>query len=257
MIYVHSQWKKTYHRQMRKVDYLTYGRDVEFGVNIFTQSLPVLISLLVGSVPILLLPMPELYRSLLFVAISIGLLYFLNETIRWISERTYSVALRKNRSKTKSVSAYSLLGLVIVTGGYFIFIVPYPHPDFSYDDLALGVLYSLLYAELAAIGMVATIRSETNTKQVSNEIKEFLELKENFEQGPQNIEVEDPKKLVSLARSIEKSIRTEPASGTKGVADRLEIWADGFEKEDDFLGREEKINSREFSELADDLNTLQ
>lgn len=241
---------------MRKIDYLTYGRDAEFSGNLFTQTLPVLISLIIGSVPLLSLPLSEFAQSLLFGVISLILLVFLYLTISWISERTYSVSLRNVRSRILSVCAYSILGGVVISGGYLAFVAPYPHPNFSVADLTLGIVYSLLYAELAAVGLVATVRSETRTKQVSEDIEEFLNLAKGIKEGTRNVEEDAPERLVRTARSIADSIREEPASGTKNVAERLTTWADEFEDEDDFVGREERISSDEFSELADDLCTL-
>ncbi|WP_157572969.1 hypothetical protein [Halogranum rubrum] len=139
---------------------------------------------------------------------------------------------------------------------YIVFIAPHPHPEFTVADFALGTVYSLLYAELAAVGIVTTVRSETRTKRVSEDIKELLELAKGIEQGTRNVEEDTPEKVVQLARSIADSIREEPASGTKEIAERLTTWADEFEGEDDFIGREEQIGSDEFSELANDLCTL-
>lgn len=241
---------------MRKIDYLTYGRDAEFSGNLFTQTLPVLISLIIGSVPILSVPLSEFVQSLLFGVISLILLILLYLTISWISERTYSVELRNIRSRIVSVCAYSLLSGVIISGGYIVFIAPYPHSDFSVADIALGITYSLLYAELAAVGLVAAVRSETRTKQVSKDIERFHDLAMRMGEGTRNVEEDEPEKLVQVARSIADSIKEEPASGTKEIAERLATWADEFEDEDDFVGREEQISSDKFSELTNDLYTL-
>lgn len=241
---------------MKKIDYLTYGRDVEFSANLFTQTLPVLISLIVGSVPILSVPASVSIRALLFGTISLVLLTSLYITIRWISGRTYSVGLRNTRSRILSVCAYSLLGGIVISGGYILFVAPHSHPDFTIADLTLGVLYSLLYAELAAIGLVATVRSETRTKQVSEEIDEFIQLANEIEKGTKDLGESAPEDLVLLARSIVDTIEEEPASGTREVAERLDSWADRFEDMDDFVGREKKIRSDEFSKLTDDLCAL-
>ncbi|WP_224268356.1 hypothetical protein [Haloprofundus salinisoli] len=144
----------------------------------------------------------------------------------------------------------------IISGGYIAFVAPRAYLDFSVADVTLGIVYSLLYAQLAAVGLVTTIRSEVRTKQVSENIEEFLNLSTRIEKGTRDVEEDAPKRLVQLARSIADSIREEPASGTEEVAERLTRWAAKFEDEDDFVGREEQIRSEEFSELANDLYIL-
>jgi len=238
---------------MRKFDYLTYGRDVEFSTNIFTQTLPVLISLVIGSTPILVLPLSKSGQLLLFSLLSVLLFGILFLTVRWISKRTYSVELRNSRSQVLSVFSYSILGGAVILAGYCAFIVPHPHPDFWITDALLGVVYSLLYAELAAVGLVATIKTEGRSGLVSEKIEEFVELSQRIEQGTKNVDEDTPQKLVRLARSIADSINEEPASGTKELADRLNKWATKFEEEDDYIGRENMIASEEFSDLTDDL----
>ncbi len=240
---------------MRKFDYLTFGRDVEFFGNLFTQTLPVLISLVIGSAPILFLPLSELSQSLLFGIVALFLLIALFLTVSWISNQTYSIVLRNVKARLISVCAYSVLGGVIVFCGYYAFITPYPHPEFALPDVLLGTVYSLLYAELAAIGLVTTIKSESQNR-ITEEIQEFLELSEKMEQGTTEVGEDTAERMVQLARSIEQSINDEPASGSKKVADRLSTWVAEFENEDDFVGREKLVGSDEFSELANDLCTL-
>ncbi|WP_271915033.1 hypothetical protein [Halorubrum ezzemoulense] len=166
------------------------------------------------------------------------------------------MGLRGLKPRIISFSLYLLLGSTVILAGYLMFVAPHPHPDFSLPDLLLGVSYSLIYAELAAIGLVATVQSERRGNQLSEEIKKFRILAKEIENGPEGIDENTPENLVQLGRSIADSISDEPASGVEDLDERLTIWVNEFEEEVDFIGREQKVKSEEFSDITDDLYTF-
>lgn len=241
---------------MRKLDYLTYGRDTEFGIGLATQTVPVFFSLVIGSVPIFSLPLNSQNRSLLFGLSSLFFAYILYKTIGWISDRTYSVGLRGFRPRIMSFSLYLLMGTIVILAGYLMFVAPHPHPDFSLPDLLLGVSYSLIYAELAAIGLVATVQSEGRRNKLPEEIKKFRILAKEIEEGPKGVDENTPENLAQLGISIADSISDEPASGVEDLDERLTTWVNKFEEETDFMGRKQRVKSDEFSDITDDLYTF-
>lgn len=163
------------------------------------------------------------------------------------------MTLRGLRPRIISFILYWLLGTVAILIGYLLFIFPHPHPDFSIPDLLLGVSYSLIYAELAAIGLLATVRPEKRETRLSEEIRKFRKLAKEVKEGPKKVDEDTSDNLAQLGRSIADSISDEPASGTKGLDERLTTWVNEFEEETDFIGRKEKIKSDEFSDITDDL----
>ncbi|WP_143421131.1 hypothetical protein [Halorubrum ezzemoulense] len=166
------------------------------------------------------------------------------------------MALRGLRPRIISFSLYWLLGTIVILAGYLLFIAPHPHPDFSMPDLLLGISYSLIYAELAAIGLLATVRSERSENQLSEEIKKFRKFAKEIEEGPKGVDEDTSKNLTRLGESIADSIDDEPASGIKDLDERLTTWVDEFEEETDFIGRKQKVKSDEFSDITDDLYTF-
>ncbi|MDB2239241.1 hypothetical protein [Halorubrum ezzemoulense] len=229
---------------------------MEFSTNLITQTLPVGFSLVIGSPPIFYLSASRLVRSILFGSASLALLFVLYRTVIWISEHTYSVSLRGIRSNLLSVCAYFFLGAAVISVGYVLFVRPHSHPKFSIADAFLGVVYSLLYAELAAFGVMAAVRSETKNRQVSENIENFLELTDRVQQGPDTVDESEIEDIIQLANKIASEIEDEPVTGTNQTAERLRAWADTFEAANDFIGREQCVNSSEFSELTNDLSTL-
>jgi len=240
---------------IRVLDYITYGRDLAFFGSIAGQTIPVFLSLLVGSVPVLVLPLSGKIQASLFALTSIGLAILLAYTVRWISQKTYSIKLQRRRALLTSVCAYLSMGGGVVTVGYFLFVFPYPHPSFDISDILLGLTYSIVYAELAAIGLATNILSERRSPEISTTIEEFLEKVEEV-QTSERLSEDYSGQIVEMGQTISSAVKNEPASGTNDVGTRLDDWVECFDKERDYRGRQERIESDEFSKIADDLCEL-
>jgi len=242
--------------KVRLLDYWTYGRDMAFFGGLFLETVPLLFALVPGSIPIFTPPIDGLPRIFLFVFLSFVLLISLCLTIRWIARKTYSVELRTRKGQVSSIIAYIAMGITASLIGYLLFIMPYPGPKFQFDDALLGIVYSLVYAQIAAVVLAMTFLPEAGRNPPSKDITRFLDDANKIKNSTAGIPEGLPDEVADQARNISEEIRNEPATGTRELDQRLESWASDFEDESDFLGRQERLKSAEFSGLSHDLCSL-
>ena len=236
--------------------YLTYGRNKKFLVGLFLQTVPILFALVPGSVPIYRYPVGDGLATTIFSSTALLLLFFIYNTTKWLSQGTYSVDLRKTKSRVLSTLGYILVGVFASVIGYLLFIEPSGHPEFGIVDVTLGIVYALIYAQVLALVLWKSIDSETTSGEISENIRKFRmdidELKESSGQTQEEVR----KDIVKTARDLAEQFKKEPASGTRDLGDRLADWADSFEDESSIQGWMENIEGDKFSAISHDLYNM-
>jgi len=236
--------------------YLTYGRDKSFLGGLFLQTAPILFALVPGSIPVYQYPIRDNLATGIFGIVAFLLLLSVYQTTGWLANGIYSVEFRKQKTRVLSTLAYVLVGITATVIGYLLFISPVSNPEFGAPDASLGMVYSLIYAQILALVLWKSIESGEDPDEISENINRFLQITGSIEGPTSQVEEGMIDDIEQLSRHLAEQFNDEPASGTHGLGDRLSDWADSFENESNIHGWVERIECDEFSTISDDLYNM-
>lgn len=236
------------------LDYLSFGRTIDFAFVLPAQTIPLLFPLLLSSPPFIALPWSDSDNIMLLLALAVITSSLVFYTVVWTCNQTYSTSLRRTRNQILSAVLYLTLGLVATGFSYLFFVYPHSGLPTSPSDIGVGVVLGTAYAEYILLLQSRNIWAQSNMNQMEEMVQDFNQAVNSVSKG--NAEAtEYTEDVVQSGRWIQEELGNSTFSETEELTTNLREWLDDFEG-NGLAQQTQLAGNGEISEITNDLCIL-